>query len=70
LRPFLFGAASKGETMKKPLQTSQEGRKCMFPDCECILSIYNSEKYCHKHLDQMTNAKKLKDFINPAAAVK
>jgi hypothetical protein len=42
----------------------------MFPDCQCILSIYNSEKYCHRHLDQMTDAKRPKDPINPAAAIK
>jgi len=39
--------------MKKPLKASPEGRKCMFPNCTHILSIYNHEAYCRIHLDQI-----------------
>jgi len=44
------------------LKTSAEGRKCMFPNCTRILSIYNHEAYCHRHLDQMIKEQK-KDKI-------
>ncbi|MFB0524817.1 MAG: hypothetical protein ACETVZ_04710 [Phycisphaerae bacterium] len=46
--------------MKKPLKTSPEGRKCMFPNCKHILSIYNHEAYCHIHRDKMSQAQKPK----------
>jgi len=45
---------------KKMLKTSAEGRKCMFPHCTHILSIYNHEVYCHIHRDQMAERQKLK----------
>jgi len=48
--------------MGKMLKTSAEGRKCMFPHCNRILSIYNHEAYCHRHLDQMIKEQK-KDKI-------
>ena len=57
-------------TMAKVLKTSDEGRKCMFLDCGCILSIYNGAKYCHRHLAQIAEAEKPTDAVNPAAAVK
>lgn len=44
--------------MVKMLKTSAEGRKCMFPHCTRILSIYNHEAYCHIHLDQMIKEQK------------
>ncbi len=56
--------------MKKPLKTSVEGRKCLYPECKCILSIYNNEAYCHMHRDQMAHEEKSKVMINPAAAMK
>jgi hypothetical protein len=37
--------------MQKMLKTSAEGRKCRFPHCTRILSIYNHEDYCHIHRD-------------------
>jgi len=46
--------------MGKTLKTSAEGRKCIFPCCKHILSIYNHEIYCHVHRDQMAEKKKLK----------
>ncbi len=43
--------------MGKTLKTSAENRKCMFPNCTRILSIYNHEAYCHIHRDQMRQQK-------------
>jgi hypothetical protein len=56
--------------MKKPLKTSVEGRKCKFPECTCILSIYNDGVYCRIHQEQMTQSERAKTAINPAAAMK
>jgi hypothetical protein len=53
--------------MRKPLKTSAEDRKCMFPNCERILSIYNHEAYCHVHRDKMTQEQKLKLLTHPKA---
>lgn len=39
--------------MGKMLKTSADNRKCMFPNCENILSIYNHEPYCHIHRDHL-----------------
>jgi len=44
--------------MGKMLKTSPEGRKCLFPRCPHILSIYNHNTYCHVHLDQMLDEQK------------
>jgi len=46
--------------MAKKLKTSGEGRKCKFPHCEHILSIYNHEAYCHVHRDKMSKEQKPK----------
>ena len=34
----------------KKVKVSHKGRKCKFPLCKQILSIYNHEIYCHVHL--------------------
>jgi len=47
-----------GVTMKKMLKTSAEGRKCVFPNCTHILSIYNHEAYCRIHLGQILQEQK------------
>ena len=60
----LFGAWPVGVTMQKPLKTSAEGRKCAFPKCGRILSIYNHEAYCHNHRDQMAEEQKRKTPIH------
>jgi len=66
--PFLLGDISIGVTMGKILKTSAEGRKCLFPHCTRILSIYNHKAYCHIHLDQMPQEqKKPKILTHPAA---
>jgi len=46
--------------MKKPLKTSLDGRKCEFPGCKCILSIYNHEAFCHVHRDKVLQGAKPK----------
>jgi hypothetical protein len=38
--------------MPKKLKTSVDGRKCAFPNCKNILSIYNHEPYCHIHREK------------------
>ncbi|MCP4611133.1 MAG: hypothetical protein GY845_20685 [Planctomycetes bacterium] len=45
--------------MLKTLKTSAEGRKCKFPHCKHLLSIYNHEAYCHVHREQMAEKRKL-----------
>ena len=47
--------------MAKQLKTSANDRKCMYPGCKQILSIYNHAMYCHVHRnriadDQITKA--------------
>ncbi|MCH7919617.1 MAG: hypothetical protein IIC50_16730 [Planctomycetes bacterium] len=39
--------------MAKALKTSPEGRRCTFPNCQRLLSIYNHESYCRVHLEQV-----------------
>lgn len=36
--------------MTKKLKTSAEGRRCEYPDCDRLLSIYNHEAFCRVHL--------------------
>jgi hypothetical protein len=38
--------------MAKSLKTSPIDRKCRYPGCPHILSIYNHESYCHVHLER------------------
>ena len=64
--PFLFGDIPIGVTMKKPLKTSAQGRKCMFPHCTHILSIYNHKAYCHIHWDQIPQEQKPKILYHHA----
>ncbi len=33
----------------KKVKTSHKGRKCRFPNCKQILSIYNHEALCYVH---------------------
>jgi hypothetical protein len=46
--------------MSKLLKTSAEGRKCLFPQCKCTLSIYNHDGYCHVHREQSPQDPKAK----------
>ena len=34
----------------KKTKTSDKGRKCKYPGCVHILSIYNHDEFCHIHL--------------------
>ncbi len=38
--------------MSKMLKTSADNRKCIYPNCTHILSIYNHGTYCHIHRDE------------------
>jgi len=38
--------------MGSKLKTSPKGRRCKFPKCDCLLSIYNHSDYCHIHQEQ------------------
>ncbi len=38
--------------MAKQLKTSPDGRKCTYPQCKRLLSIYNHGTYCHVHRGQ------------------
>ncbi len=51
--------------MAKMLKTSARGRKCMFPLCKQVLSIYNHRDYCHVHLHQMPKEQKNSDTVTP-----
>jgi len=53
--------------MGKTLKTSANDRKCMFPQCEHILSIYNHETYCHIHRDKMSQEQKVKILTHTGA---
>jgi len=43
--------------MAKILKTSPNDRKCTFPHCKRLLSIYNHEAYCHVHRDLVAQAR-------------
>jgi len=45
--------------MAKKLKTSADGRKCAFPHCENLLSIYNHADYCHIHREKTASLKEL-----------
>ncbi|MBN1972824.1 MAG: hypothetical protein JW787_04250 [Sedimentisphaerales bacterium] len=45
--------------MVKVLKTSAEGRKCAYPNCNRILSIYNHESYCHIHREKEAQSVRL-----------
>ncbi len=45
----------------KKVKTSLKGRKCKFPLCKQMLSIYNHEAYCHVHLGQAVQTHKKVD---------
>jgi hypothetical protein len=49
--------------MAKMLKTSAEGRKCKYPHCTVILSIYNHQEYCRIHREQMVQQDKTKQSI-------
>ncbi|MBC8379279.1 MAG: hypothetical protein H8E62_08895 [Planctomycetes bacterium] len=48
--------------MTKVLKTSAEGRRCKFPDCHRLLSIYNHQTYCRVHQEQVSPEEKHKPY--------
>ena len=55
--------------MTKILKTSADNRKCMFPNCTHILSIYNHETYCHIHQDHTPQGQKPNKIVIPPVAL-
>ncbi|MHC4989303.1 MAG: hypothetical protein ACYTFX_12560 [Planctomycetota bacterium] len=47
--------------MTKGLKTSAAGRRCKFPGCHRLLSIYNHQTYCRVHQEQ-ASAKENKPY--------
>jgi hypothetical protein len=39
--------------MAKKLKISADDRKCTYPECKRLLSIYNHGDYCHVHRGQV-----------------
>ena len=37
----------------RKILASHKGRKCRYPNCKRILSIYNHDIHCHVHLDKL-----------------
>jgi hypothetical protein len=54
---------------KKMLKTSANDRKCTFPHCTHILSIYNHETYCHIHREQVSHGQKPEILTGPNALI-
>ena len=48
--------------MNKVLKTSPEGRRCKFPNCDRVLSIYNHQPYCRVHCEIVSPKNKLKPY--------
>jgi len=53
---------AKGMPMTKELKTSAAGRRCDFPDCDRLLSIYNHQTYCRVHQEQASSKEKNKPY--------
>ena len=53
--------------MERKLKSSPKGRRCKFPNCGRLLSIYNNHAYCRIHWDQMSYKRALKvPYRHPA----
>lgn len=46
--------------MLKKVVAFKKGRKCKYPGCKQVLSIYNYGTYCHLHADKPPEKYKLK----------
>ncbi len=44
----------------KKINTSHKGRRCKYPNCKRVLSIYNHEPHCHVHLIKLSAQVQLK----------
>ena len=71
IRPHLSRALNLGlggqssiskewRTAIKKVRTSLKGRKCRFPHCKQVLSIYNHEEFCHIHMAESGQKEKVK----------
>jgi hypothetical protein len=49
--------------MGKIQKTSPDNRKCTFPNCTHVLSIYNHEVYCYIHRDKLPQKQKAKILV-------
>ena len=38
----------------KKILTQHKGRKCKYPGCKRVLSIYNQNTYCHADLNRLS----------------
>ena len=50
--------------MSTKILTSHKGRKCKYPGCRRILSIYNHEVNCHVHLNRLSEKARWDGSIN------
>ena len=48
----------------KKITTAHKGRRCKFPGCKRILSIYNHDVNCHIHLNRLSERSRQDDFEN------
>lgn len=51
--------------MAKIMKTSAEGRRCKYPNCNRLLSIYNHQLYCRVHQEQAPAEVKPKSYKHP-----
>ena len=48
----------------KKISTSHKGRRCKYPNCKRVLSIYNHDSHCHIHLSKLTEEERWKASEN------
>jgi|GEM_PF-833213 len=61
--PLTWGGRHDERTfMSKTAKTSAEGRRCKYPHCRRLLSIYNHQDYCHIHLEKISGEGKTKPY--------
>jgi hypothetical protein len=53
--------------MAKMLKTSSTDRRCKYPNCVNILSIYNHDEFCHVHRDRMPQTQKPRILVHSDA---
>ena len=42
------------------IRISRKGRRCRYPHCRKLLSIYNHEAFCHVHLGRVPQEQRAK----------
>lgn len=53
----IIPAKSLGESFREPSTTYPAGRKCTEKECGTVLSIYNPDDQCLKHLEGKIQAR-------------